>query len=159
MKPTMMYTLIIIAAIILMSAFGLTLSPTVPLKVPENMLGNVLYVCPAADSIWDGIARGVIHMRKPLIIAFLFAIMLLMAVWGWALYQNLLKDKFNRDAFKNPWSYTKMLFWATVTIIILMYTPNHFRSVHLKNTGGEWVLCENNTPGARAVRANMVETR
>jgi hypothetical protein len=72
------------------------------------------------------------------------------------MYQNLLKDKFVRDAFKKPWAATKMLFWALVVVLLLVKTPNYFRTVHVDGTNTNWVLCESNTPGARAVRADAV---
>lgn len=77
-------------------------------------------------------------------------------MWSWALYQNLLKDKFVRDAYKTPWEFTKLLFWAVVIITMLTMTPNHFRTVHLDGASGDWILCDNNTPGARVVRADSV---
>ncbi|MBE6461795.1 MAG: hypothetical protein E7006_03055 [Alphaproteobacteria bacterium] len=156
MKPTMMFAVIMIAVIILMTSFDLSLTPTVPIKLSESVAPNALFVCPAANSFWDNLSQGFQILKKPALITFLFSFMLLIVVWSWALYQNLLKDKFNRDAFKKPWAYTKLLFWAGAIVLLLLYTPNHFRMVRITGVSGEWVLCENNTPGARAVRAAAV---
>ena len=92
----------------------------------------------------------------PVFTGFLFALMLLIVVWAWAMYQNLLKDKFNRDSFKTPWAMTKALFWAVVIILLMIKTPNYFRTVYVRGDNTAYVLCENNTPGARAVRADAV---
>lgn len=156
MKPTMLFAIIMLTSIILMTSFDISLSPTAPLSIPASMGGNVLYVCPAANSTWDVLAAGFGQFTKPIIIGFLFALMLLTFSWSWALYQNLLKDKFVRDAFKQPWAFTKLLFWAMIIIIMLIFTPNHFRSVHVDGAQGNWVLCESNSPAARAEPANLV---
>lgn len=156
MKPTMMFAVMMIAVIILMASFDLSFAPNVPLKLSESVSPNALFVCPATDSFWTQLSDGFQILKKPALITFLFSIMLLIVVWSWALYQNLLKDKFNRDAFKKPWEYTKLCFWAGMIVLLLLYTPNHFRTVHITGVQGNWVLCENNTPGARPVRASAV---
>lgn len=157
MKPTMMLVIVMIAAITLMTLFGITLSPTEPIQLSAGAAANALYVCPAHSVLWDGFSTSLVQLRRPLIIGFCFAAMILGATWVWALYQNLLKDKFSRDAYKNPWAFTKMLFWAIVVVILLMKTPNYFRDVSVRSTNQPWVLCENNTPGARPVNIKNVE--
>ncbi len=156
MKPTMMFAIIMMTAIILMTVFNINFAPTEPIALSETVAASALYVCPAKVSFWDGLANGMAMLKKPLIIGFYFALILLVFVWAWALYQNLLKDKFMRDAYKNPWAYTKMLFWAVVIVCLVMYTPNHFRSVKVSGTNTDWVLCESNTPGAKAVNETTV---
>lgn len=156
MKPTMMFAIVLLTSIILMTTFNITLSPTEPLTVSAAAAPNALYVCPAASNTWDTLAQGFAQLTKPLIIGFFFAIIVLAFMWSWALYQNLLKDKFVRDAYKTPWEFTKLLFWAVVIITMLTMTPNHFRTVHLDGASGDWILCDNNTPGARVVRADSV---
>ena len=156
MKPSMIFAIVLLVSIILMTSFDLTLAPTKPISLSDQMAAGALYVCPAASNTWDTISNGIRQFLTPIKVGFLFATMVLIFVWAWAFYQNLLKDKFVRDAFKNPWAYTKMLFWATVIMLMLIMTPNHFRTVHLVNNSGNWVLCENNTPGAKPVHANMV---
>lgn len=156
MKPTMMFAVVMMTAIILMTAFNITLGPTEVVSVSAINAPNALYVCPAGGGMWETLANGFSMFRRPLIIGFFFALIVLLFTWGWALYQNLLKDKFVRDAFKTPWSFTKLLFWAVVIMSLLMATPNYFRTVHLTGASGDWVLCDNNTPGARPVRASAV---
>lgn len=157
MKPTMILTITAITAIILLSSFDLTLMPTTPVKIPESMLANALYVCPAQETTWDTLATGMVQLEKILIPIMIFATTMLVTAWCWALYQNLLKDKFARDSYKKPWASTKLLFWAIVAMTMLTRTPNYFRSVSVTGVRGEWVLCENNTPGAKAVHANAVK--
>lgn len=158
MKRTMMLSIIMIILIVLMTSFDLTLSPTKPLELSPEVAAQALYVCPAQSMLWDIMARNLQMFKKPVLIMGLFASMVLMATWAWALYQNLLKDKFSRDAYKTPWGFTKLLFWAIVIIIMLMATPNHFRTVRVQGDDRTWVLCENNTPGALPVRADLVQS-
>ncbi|MEE1030177.1 MAG: hypothetical protein UIC65_04085 [Alphaproteobacteria bacterium] len=156
MKPTMMFTVIMITAIVLMVSFGISLGPNTPIALNDAVAPNALFVCPVKDSGWTQIAAGIGQFTRPLVISLFFAIMILAAVWGWALYQNLLKDKFDRGSYKNPWAFTKLLFWAAIIVFMLIKTPDYFRIVHLDGDNGAWVLCDNNTPGARAVHANKV---
>lgn len=156
MKPTMLYAIVLLVSIILMTAFDISLSPTVSVAVSDSVAPNALYVCPAASTTWDTLSRGFSQFTRPLIIGFLFAAMLLIFSWAWALYQNLLKDKFVRDAFKQPWAFTKLFFWAIVAVYILVMTPNYFRGVRLDGASGEWVLCDSDSPGRRVVRAESV---
>lgn len=156
MKPTMLFAIILMTSIALMSAFNITLSPTEPINLAADVAQNALYVCPVKDSTWTTIANAMSHFKRPMTIGFFFAVILLCFAWAWALYQNLLKDKFVRDAYKTPWSATKLLFWATIIISMITFTPDYYRTVHITGARGDWVLCENNTPGARAVNANAV---
>lgn len=156
MKPTMLFAIVLLTAIILMTSFDIQLSPTQPLVVAPEVAPTTLYVCPAASKTWDMLAQAFGQFTRPLIIGFFFAVILLCFSWAWAMYQNLLKDKFVRDAFKTPWAATKLLFWAVVILSMLAFTPNYFRSVRVDGTNSNWVLCENNTPGARAVRSDTV---
>ncbi len=157
MKPTMLFAIVALVAIVMVSSFDLQLAPNDALNIASDMVANVLYVCPAASTFWDGFASALRPFSHYFIIALFFVIMLLMFSWGWALYQNLLTDSFKRDSFKKPWQMTKMLFWASVIITIFVMTPNYFRSVHINGAPGEWVLCESDTPGARAVSADAVQ--
>lgn len=156
MKPTMLFAIVMLTAIVLIASFDLQFGASTPINVPASMAGSVLYVCPAASGTWDAVARAMMPFTRSIMIGFLFAAMILMFSWGWALYQNLLKDSFKRESFKNPWAFTKMWFWAGVIILIMALTPNHFREVHLTGSTASYVLCDNNTPGARAVRASAV---
>ena len=157
MKPTMMLAIMALTAIVLMTGFDLILMPNNPVQISPEMLPHALYVCPASSNVWDSLANGFGALTKPIIIGFSFAFVIILATWAWALYQNLLKDKFNRDAFKNPWAYTKTWFWAVIIAIMILKTPNYFRTVHVVGDNRDWVLCESNTPGAKPVKATAVE--
>ncbi len=156
MKPTMMFAVIMLTVIVLMVAFDISFAPHATIAVSDSVAPNALFVCPVTDSMWTSVSAGLSRFTRPLVISLFFAIMILLAVWSWALYQNLLKDKFNRDSFKNPWAFTKLLFWAAIIVFMLVRTPDSFRTVHLDGASGNWVLCDNNSPGARAVHANKV---
>ncbi|MBE6459407.1 MAG: hypothetical protein IKB05_00960 [Alphaproteobacteria bacterium] len=157
MKPTMVTAICLLTAIIIVSSFGLQLDPVdVATKIPDTVSANVLYVCPATSTIWDPIAAGFSQFSKFFKILFAACLIVLSFSWGWALYQNLLKDKFDGDKYKQPWGLTKMLFWAVVIIFMLMMTPNYFRSVHVNGVNRDYVLCEFGDDGARPVRADIV---
>ena len=156
MKPSMLFAIIALTTIVMVASFGLQMMPITPVSIPEHMAGAVLYVCPKASPSWDSAALALVPLRYYIRVAFFFVSMLLMFMWGWELYQNLLKDKLDTKSFSKVWGFTKLAFWAGVIAIIVTYTPNHFKTVHIDNAAGEWVLCENTTPGARAVRASMV---
>lgn len=147
MKPTMIFALAMVTLIALMASFDVHLGNIAPtIRVPENMLGDVLYICPAVSSGWDSAAEILRTIQTPITIAVFFAMTMLLFTWGWALYQNLLKDKFNRNMFLKPWGFTKLLFWAVVILLLATNTPNHYRAVHIRGVAGNFVLCENNTP-------------
>ncbi len=156
MKPLMMISIVILTAIVIATSFGLSMGPSTPIQIPAALQGTELYVCPATSQAWMTVANSLHQFKRGITIIFFFATIVLMFVWGWTLYQNLLDDKFKRESFSNVWKFTKMLFWAGVVVIIAMATPNHFKTVHITGANGNWVLCENNTPGAQAVRANAV---
>ena len=151
MKPTMIFALAMMTLVILMASFGVHLgniAPTVHVR-PGISLGDVLYVCPANSAGWDSASEILKTINTPIVIGVFFAMTMLLFVWGWALYQNLLKDKFNRNAFIKPWGFTKLLFWAIIILLIATNTPNHYRTVHLRGyNASELVLCENNTPNS-----------
>ncbi len=156
MKPTMIFAIMALTAIVLMVAFDISLSPHSAIQLSADISTNALYVCPIKESVWTSIAQGLGMVTKPLTIGLVFALMILSAFWSWALYQNLLKDKFDRGAYKTPWGATKLLFWACVILMLLIKTPDYYRTVHLEGADGNWVLCDSNTPGAQAVHANKV---
>ncbi len=156
MKQTMTFAILALVAIIIMSSFNINLSSTPVVSVAADVAGTELYVCPAASMTWDSIATAIHPFIRPIMIMFFFAVMMLLTVWGWAMYQNLLKDKFDRKSFATPWAFTKLTFWAGVIILLMVMTPNYFRSVTVTGDNRAWVLCENNSPGAVAVRADAV---
>lgn len=159
MKQGMIFAIIMLTAIVVAASFGVQLMPVVPVQVPPAAAGAALYVCPVTSTTWDAISVGLRPFSRYITIGIFFAFMVLLFNWGWAMYQNLLADKFQRKAFSTPWKFTKALFWAVVIFTILAATPNHFKTVQIRGVAGDWVLCENNTPGARAVRADAVTLR
>ncbi len=159
MKPVLLYAIIAMIAIAIVSSFGFQLASTEMPVVTESMAANILFVCPSAESTWDSIAMGLNPFLRYIVGGAFFVVMLLLAGWGWQLYQNLLSDKFKRDSFKNIWGYTKFAFWAGVIVLLLVATPNSFRRVNITGAGDNWVLCDGNMPGARAVRANAVHAQ
>lgn len=156
MNKTFVLVIVAITLIVMASLFGIHFGANTVVPVPASSVGNALYVCPANSSSWTAFANALAPFRTYIIVGFLCCAMVLAFMWGWALYQNLLKDKFERSAYSNAWKWTKLLFWSVIVFVILAATPNHFRMVHINGAHGEWVLCENNTPGARAVRASAV---
>lgn len=156
MKPVMLFAIVVLAAIIIVSSFGLQLAPNPAINIASDATANALYVCPAASTFWDSFANAMQPFNRYLIIALFFIVILLGFSWGWALYQNLLQDSFKRESFSKPWQMTKFSFWICVIILLFAMTPNYFRTVHVDGLAGEWVLCESNTPGVIAVRADTV---
>lgn len=156
MKPLMLFAIVALVAIVIVTSFGLQLAPTPPIALSPESAANALYICPTDSTFWDGFATALVPFHRYLIIGLFAVIMLLAFSWGWALYQNLLSDSFKRESFKNPWGLTKLTFWAAVIITLFVMTPNHFRSVRVDGLNGQYVLCESDTPGAVAVRADAV---
>lgn len=151
MKPTMMFAIMATVAIILMVLFDIRLNiNAVPASVSVGDIPpDALFVCPVGNSGWTSVANLLTTAKKPIKIGLLFAAMVLFAVWAWALYQNLLKDKFERATYKTPWGYTKLLFWTCVVVFILMKTPDSFRFVQVDGLSGNWVLCDATSKDAR----------
>lgn len=157
MKPTMVTAICLLTAIIIVSSFELQLDPVdVSTQIPDAVAANILYVCPVTSTIWDPISAGFTQFAKFFKVLLAACVMILSFSWGWALYQNLLKDKFDGDKYKQPWGLTKILFWAVVIIFMLMMTPNYFRTVHVNGINKDFVLCEVGDEGAKPVRADIV---
>ena len=158
-KPGLLLTVSILAIIVLATAFNMNLGgdSAVHLRAGVNP-DSVLYICPVADNIWDSFANAMSLGRRYIYMGFWFAGIVLLFSWGWALYQNLVKDKFSADAYKNPWGLTKLFFWAAVICTVLAMTPNYFRTVHVRANGhdSQWVLCDSTSTNARAVNAKAV---
>ena len=143
----MIFSMAMLALILLMSAFDVHLGDITPtVRVANDMLGNVLYVCPAKSNGWDSAADILKTFQTPIWIGVFFALIMLLFAWGWSLYQNLLKDKFDKNKFIKPWGFTKLFFWAIVILLLVTHTPNYYRTVHIRGVDGNFVLCENNTP-------------
>ena len=161
-KPGLLITVSILAIIILATVFDMNFGGDTMVQLRHGVNpDSVLYVCPVAGSAWDDFAQAMSFGRKYIYMGFCFAAIVLLFSWGWALYQNLVKDKFSADAYKNPWGLTKLFFWAAVICVLLAMTPNYFRTVHVRVNGhdSEYVLCENTSTDARAVNAKAVTLR
>lgn len=157
MKPLMLFSIVLLTAIVLASSFGLQIMPMDPVALPAGADGMALFVCPADGTTWNMAATAMRPMVRIISMAFFFGVMMLLFSWGWALYQNLLKDSFKDDAFKKPWALTKFIFWAGMIVMLLVATPNHYRLVDIAGADGQWVLCDETTPGAIPVWANNVK--
>ena len=156
MKQGLLYSIVALAAIVIVASFNMQLGDPVVSQIPESMIDKVLYVCPSADTTWTTIAASLRPFSNYIIAGFFFGLVLLLFGWGWQLYQNMLDDKFKRESFKNIWAFTKWGFWAAVVVMLILVTPNNFRRVNISGAGDQWVLCDANTPGARAVKADAV---
>jgi hypothetical protein len=143
-------------AIIIMATNNFQLSRVNPMVLPDSVAGNALFVCPAADTAFDKVAAQIAGFRKPLSIIFMFMVLLWAAITGWAVYQSMLVDKFKQENFTTPIFLGKFLLFAFVFAMIFMHGPNYYRAVEVAGADGKWVLCENNSPGAKAVRAEAV---
>ena len=155
-KPGLFLTIAVLAIIILAASYGFHIGGDTAVRLPSGINpGDVLYVCPANDG-WTTVANSVKILRQFASVAFAFVTIILVFSWSWALYQNLLKDKFSEDVYKNPWGITKVFFWAAVICVMVFMTPNHFRKVSVRGHGDNWVLCENTSPHARAVKPSGV---
>ena len=162
MKPMLFLSVMLVITIVIMASFGLSLGealnlPAAPIyDLPDSVSANALYVCPTASSVFGEISQILVPVQRYLVIAFFFFLMLIFAFYAFALYQNLLADKFDAKQYQNAWFLAKTLFWATIIATILLRAPNSFRVVRLQGVEGNFVLCEDNTPGARPVRADAV---
>lgn len=159
MKKSMVSVITFLTIIVLMAAFDFSLGPDTVINIPADMQGRALFICPAESSLWASLATGFGQFYKYITIGFFFAAIILAFVWGWALYQNLLKDSFKREDFSTPWAFTKLLFWAGVIMILIFNTPNKYREVSVTNKPGDWVLCENSSADAVAVNTNLVHAK
>lgn len=159
MKKPMMSAIIMLTIVILMATFDFSLDGTPPAAMDASVSGTTLFVCPVVSYFWDTMSASFSGFYRYIMIGFFFAAIVLMFMWGWALYQNLLQDKFKREDFAKPWGFTKMLFWTAVVIAIVIHTPNHFRRVTVDGRPGDWVLCENTSAGNIAVSADLVHSK
>ena len=159
MKKGLLYAAIALAAIVIVAGFSMQLGTPPDFHIPESGADEVLFVCPMASTTWDSIALVLHPFSKYIVSAFFFAVVLLLFGWGWQLYQNLITDKFKRESFKTIWGLTKFTFWAGVVVWLLLATPNSFRRVERTDVGGDWILCESTTDGAKPVLAKYVRRR
>ena len=159
MKKGLLFSALAGVAIIVAAAFGLHLITPAAHNLPDSLSGAVLFVCPAASYTFDPIAKQLGLIRNGLTIAFFFVFMILAAGAGWALYQNLIEDKFKEKNWETIVVLGKWLFWITIAVTLALHTPNHFRRVYLKGAAGEYVLCEESDPASIPVHASAVRVR
>ncbi|MBO7642859.1 MAG: hypothetical protein J6S74_01860 [Alphaproteobacteria bacterium] len=158
MKKGLLYSIVALAAIIIVASFNMQLGNMNPQNAATNIAQD-LYVCPIANQTWDSVSQSLYPFIKWIMAGFFFGLVLLLFGWGWQLYQNLLADKFKRDAFKNIWTFTKWGFWALVVVMLILITPNNFRRINIGGDSNHWMLCEATDDGARAIRATAVQPR
>ena len=131
-KPGLLIAVALFAIIILATSFHMNLGDRPPLDLPQGVNpADVLYVCPVTNETWQGISSTLHLLDRYASVFFAFIGIVLSFSWGWAIYQNLLKDKFSEDAYKNPWALTKGFFWLIVIFTLLMATPNYYREVRV----------------------------
>ena len=157
-KPGLVFAISVFTIIIVAVSFNLNLGGNAPVELqPGVNPDNVLYVCPAINETWTQVSNGLRFLARFAPLFFSFAGIVLLFSWGWALYQNLLKDKFVEDAYKNPWGLTKMFFWLVVVFTVCYVTPNRFRQVEVRGSDEQFVLCESTSNDARAVYYRSVK--
>jgi hypothetical protein len=143
-------------AIIVMSMNGFQLRPHPAMELADSVAGQALFVCPAADAGFESVAKELGTFRGGLSVAFTFFAILFAAVTAWAVYTSLLNDKFDKKNYGIPIFLGKNLLWVFILTTILLHTPNYFRRVFVQGQDGAWVLCERDTPGARAVKKDSL---
>lgn len=159
-KPGLLFSVLLFAFIVLAASFNMNLDNRAAVKLRAGINpADVLYICPADNTTWLNISHSMHALSKYASIFFLFVGIVLFFSWGWALYQNLLKDKFVDDAYKTPWMLTKGFFWILIIFTLLVVTPNHYREVKVRGQDTPWVLCDSDSAGARAVGYNAVSSR
>lgn len=163
-KPGLLFAIALFAIIILATSFHMDFGGNPPLELRSGVNPeNVLYVCPVTSSVWETLSQSLHYLDRYASVFFAFIGIVLTFSWGWAIYQNLLKDKFSEDAYKNPWALTKTFFWLIIIFTILIATPNRFRTVGIRDNHGKvdysWVLCDNTSEGAQAVSYKRVVSR
>jgi hypothetical protein len=160
MKPSFMLSLVIIIGVICATMFGMSVfSPLPNQQLSESAAAVALWVCPYKNQLFDSIAAGLNPFRTQISMVFFFCFMLLIAIYMWNLYQNLVKDKFEDKPYESIWFFTKFLFWAMILTPLLLNTPNRYRDVRIRGTTGDWILCDASLPDARPVRSDAVSPR
>lgn len=156
-KPGLLFAISVFTIIIVAVSFNFNLGANAPVKLRDGINpDSVLYVCNAIDGTWNQISQALHFLTSFAPLFFSFIGIVLMFSWGWALYQNLLKDKFVGEAYKDSWNLTKVFFWMAVIFTVFYVTPNHFREVEVRGSNEQWVLCDNTSKGARPVNYRAV---
>ena len=160
MKPGLLLSAIALVTIIVVASFGLRILPPdaiVPLPDSANP-GDFLWVCPSAHPYFDRIALFFSNIQTQMNIAFFFGLLFVILAFAWALYQNLLKDKFEPKPYETAWFFTKVLFWIAVVATVLMHAPNHYRTVKIDGRTGTFVTCNMGEKNAEPVPETAVHT-
>ena len=148
----------IVIAIVVAYVYDFQLRPGTPVHVPEQYLANILFVCPVENATFYKISEIAAQGRDALRILLIFMTMMTAMLYFWKTYFAMLNEEVTPDTFKLP----NFLLRATVVGLIIgmlaYYTPNHFRSVTVYGQNGLFVLCEKDSEGAMAVRADTVTT-
>ena len=139
-----------------MVGYEFQLRPGTIAPVPPGHEATTLYVCPAEGGPFDGAAPTWQKMIGHVDIALLSFLMLIILVYVWILYIALVKDEVDEKTFEIPSMMLKILIGAFIVSRLLTNTPNYYRAVNVTGINTLFVLCENNSPGARAVRSEAV---
>lgn len=162
LTPGVRITFVILIAVIIAAVFGVSVYPTGTLHtyLADDVVPRALFVCP-----WDApqlvqISEFMTAHYKQFSMGILALALFTLFAMGWNLYQNMLKDEFD----KKSWEFF-MKFMIPMLIVILIiwqlltWTPNFFREVHVSGANGRFILCEQSTPGSRPVLADKVSAR
>jgi hypothetical protein len=161
MKAGLIFSVLAVIAIVVLTSFStgpgewIGIAPVVH-NLPDSVAGIALYVCPVADNVFDSMSEFLLQFRTQLLMVFIGLALFLMASFGWAFYQNLIKDKFEQTPWNFSVGFARVLFWGTVIVTVLMYSPNHYKKVGVRGSDSAFILCESNTPGSRPVRSDAV---
>lgn len=145
-------------AIIVMTVNHFQLRPNPPISLSDSAMQQALFVCPANDVGFAKFATQITAVKGPLSIIYTFIAILWILILGWVIYNSMLADKFERKSYDLPIFLGKFLVFSFVIATILMYTPNHFRTVSIAGTTEKWTLCEADTPGAKAIKKDAVSS-
>ncbi len=157
MKPELKPLIFALVAMIVVVVFNLQIDSIKPVHpLAENLAAQALYVCPVASNFFDGFAAGIAPMVKYLPMFLLFMVLFIMLLAGYAFYQNLVKDKFVQKDFDNVKSMTYIVIFLGILGLLLVKTPNHYRTVYVDGLTTKFVLCEENDPKSRPVYSNKI---
>jgi TRAP-type C4-dicarboxylate transport system permease small subunit len=160
-KPLLLFVMIAFVAAIVVVASGIHVMPLNSVHVlPPNVAeGSVLYVCPTdgvLNVFFSDLAKELRQFQNVLFMVFWFFFLVTLLILGWALYNNLLKDKFEEKDYKFGWFMTKWLIWITLIVSVFVNSPNAYRLVKVGKSDTPYVLCESNNPRSLMVRASSV---
>jgi len=165
MKPGLLFSVVAIITIIILSSFSTGPGEWMGIPPADHSAlferhnidpGAVLYVCPAESTLWDDLSNAFLEFRTQILMIWAGLLLFLVTAFGWAFYQNLIKNKFEEGTYVFAITFARGLFWITVIMVLLIFTPNHFKSVGVVGSDTRFVLCQSTTPDSRPVRADAV---